>query len=79
MWESIRWASTRSPRSAVRLLEERDGSRMLTPLGKFVVAISRATGKIFVFAFNSSTGALALAPGSPVSTSSPYDLAIIQQ
>ena len=52
---------------------------MLTPLGKFVVAISGASGKIFVFAFNSSTGAIALAPGSPVSTSSPYDLAIIQQ
>ena len=52
---------------------------MLTPLGKFVVAISGASGKIFVFAFNSSTGAIVQAPGSPVSTSSPYDLAIIQQ
>jgi hypothetical protein len=52
---------------------------MLTPLGRFVVAISRATGKIFVFALDSSTGVLALAPGSPVSTSSPYDLAVIQQ
>jgi 6-phosphogluconolactonase (cycloisomerase 2 family) len=52
---------------------------MLAPLGKFVVAISGTAGKIFVFAFNSSTGALNLAPGSPVSTSSPFDLAIIQQ
>jgi 6-phosphogluconolactonase (cycloisomerase 2 family) len=52
---------------------------MLTPLGRFVVAISRATGKIFVLALDSSTGVLALAPGSPLSTSSPCDLAVIQQ
>jgi hypothetical protein len=52
---------------------------MLTPLGGFVVAISGAAGKIFVFALDSSTGVLALVPGSPVSTSSPYDLAVIQQ
>ena len=50
---------------------------MLTPLGSFVVAISRATGKIFVFTFDSSAGLLALAPGPPVSTPSPYDLAVI--
>jgi 6-phosphogluconolactonase (cycloisomerase 2 family) len=52
---------------------------MLAPLGRFVVAISGAAGKIFVFSLDSSTGALALAPGSPVSTSSPHDLAVIQQ
>jgi 6-phosphogluconolactonase (cycloisomerase 2 family) len=52
---------------------------MLAPLGRFVVAISSAAGKVFVFSLDSSTGLLALAPGSPVSTSSPYDLAVIQQ
>ena len=52
---------------------------MLARLGGFIVAISRAAEKIFVFAFDTRTGVLTLAPYSPVSTSSPYDLAVIQQ
>jgi hypothetical protein len=51
---------------------------IFTPLGRFIAAISRSTGQIFVFAFDRRTGTLALAPGSPVPTSSPYDLAVIQ-
>lgn len=49
------------------------------PDGGFVVAISGTVGQIFVFAFDSQTGVLTLAPGSPVSTSSPYDFAVIRR
>lgn len=52
---------------------------IFSPFGGFVVALSRAAGKIFVLAFDSSTGTLTLAPGSPISTSSPNDLAVIQR
>lgn len=52
---------------------------IFTPSGAFLVAVSRALGQIFVFSFDSSSGAITIAPGSPVSTSSPYDLAIILQ
>jgi 6-phosphogluconolactonase (cycloisomerase 2 family) len=49
---------------------------MFTPSGSFLVALSDATQQIFVFAFDQSTGALTPAPGTPVSTPSPTDLAI---
>ncbi len=52
---------------------------MFTPFGTFVVSISRAAGQIFVFAFDGPTGALALVPGSPVSTPTPYDLAVVHR
>jgi DNA-binding beta-propeller fold protein YncE len=52
---------------------------MLAPLSRLVVAISHDAGQIFVFTLDRPTGGLTLAPGSPVSTSSPYDLAVIRQ
>ncbi len=52
---------------------------VFAPDGRFVLAISGTAGQIFVFAFDSQAGALRLAPGSPVSTSSPYDLAVIRR
>jgi 6-phosphogluconolactonase (cycloisomerase 2 family) len=51
---------------------------IFAPLGRFIIAISRAGGQVFVFAFDRQTGTLALVPGSPVPTSSPFDLAVIQ-
>jgi 6-phosphogluconolactonase (cycloisomerase 2 family) len=50
-----------------------------TPSGGQVVALSREGQQVFVFTFNSSTGALTAAPGSPMSTTTPNDLAIIPQ
>jgi 6-phosphogluconolactonase len=50
-----------------------------TPSGGQLVALSREGQQLFVFSFNSSTGALTTAPGSPMSTTTPNDLAIIQQ
>ena len=50
-----------------------------TPSGGQVVALSREGQQLFVFSFNGSTGALTTAPGSPMSTTTPNDLAIIQQ
>jgi len=52
---------------------------MFTPSGSFLVGLSDASQQIFVFAFDQSTGALNPAPGTPVSTPSPTDLAIIRQ
>lgn len=52
---------------------------MFTPSGVFVVAVSRVLGQVLVFSFDSTSGAVTMAPGSPVSTSSPYDLAIISR
>ena len=52
---------------------------MFTPSGTLLVAVSGATQQIFVFAFDRSTGALTIAPGSPVSTPSPSDLAVIRR
>jgi 6-phosphogluconolactonase (cycloisomerase 2 family) len=49
------------------------------PDGGFVVAISGTVGQIFVFAFDGQTGVLTLAPGSPVSTSSPDDFAVVRR
>jgi 6-phosphogluconolactonase (cycloisomerase 2 family) len=50
-----------------------------TPSGGQVVALSREGQQVFVFTFNSSTGALTAAPGSPMTTTTPNDLAIIPQ
>ena len=52
---------------------------MFSPSGAFVAAVSGAAGQILVFSFDSSTGAVTLAPGSPVATPNPFDLAIMPQ
>ncbi len=52
---------------------------MFLPSGAFMAAVSGTAGQILVFSFDSSTGALAVAPGSPVSTPNPFDLAIMLQ
>ena len=51
---------------------------MFTASGSFLITISGATGQIFVFAMDSATGSITLAPGSPLSTPAPYDLAIVK-
>jgi hypothetical protein len=50
---------------------------MLASLGGLIVAICHSGGMIFAFAFDSPTSVLTLAPGSPVLTSSLFDLAVI--
>ena len=50
-----------------------------TPSGGLVVALSREGQQLFVFSFDGSTGALTTAPVSPMSTTTPNDLAIIQR
>lgn len=49
-----------------------------TPSGTFVVAISQISQQVSVFAFNSSTGALTKAPGSPLAVTG-INLAMIQR
>jgi 6-phosphogluconolactonase (cycloisomerase 2 family) len=50
---------------------------MFSPSGNLVTGISEQSQQILVFAFDKSTGSLTMAPGSPVTTSTPSDLAII--
>jgi hypothetical protein len=49
---------------------------MFSPTGTSVAAISNTGNQVYVFAFNSSNGALTTGPGSPVSLSSPRDLTV---
>ena len=52
---------------------------MFSPSGSFVVAVSQVSQQVSVFAFNSSTGTLTRAPGSPHSVTIAFDLAMIQR
>jgi 6-phosphogluconolactonase (cycloisomerase 2 family) len=57
-----------------------DFNRLLfSPTGTFVVAISQTSQQVRVFTFNTSTGVLTTAPGSPLSATAGYNLAILQQ
>jgi 6-phosphogluconolactonase (cycloisomerase 2 family) len=50
----------------------------VAPSGGFVIGLSQQSQQAFVFTLNSSTGALTVAPGSPLSSTTPSDLAIVQ-
>ena len=49
---------------------------MFSPSGTSVAAISNAGNQVYVFAFNSSNGALTTGPGSPISVNGPRDLTV---
>ncbi|PYQ43047.1 MAG: hypothetical protein DMG99_07450 [Acidobacteria bacterium] len=50
-----------------------------SPSGGSVAAISNASGRLYVFSFNSSSGALGSGPGSPMTISGPNDLSFTKQ
>jgi 6-phosphogluconolactonase (cycloisomerase 2 family) len=52
---------------------------VFSPSGGCVVAISPKSQQAFVFTLNRSTGTLTTAPGSPYSTTTPNDVAIVEQ
>lgn len=57
-----------------------DFNRLLfSHAGTFVVAISQKSQQLSVFSFNNTTGVLTTAPGSPLSATAGYNLAILQQ